>query len=159
MKKISRFSVFLLFITFLAINGCATNRGVVNLKIPESVNTAEPNDKTIYIESVFDKRIFQNNPKTQDIPSLGFGGSEVATSDIKKRAIARKRNGFGKAMGDILLQKGQTVETVIENSLKQAFIETGYEVLNNKEKISRNTLIKGVEIDQPFLNKISRLPP
>lgn len=38
-------------------------------------------------------------------------------------------------MGDILLEKNQTVETVISDALKRSFAELGYEVLRNQEEI------------------------
>ena len=34
---------------------------------------------------------------------LGFEGSAKSTAEIKARAIGRKRNGFGKALGDVLI--------------------------------------------------------
>jgi hypothetical protein len=140
MKKSSVITLTIL-IAFMTLTGCATNRGIVRLQLPESTVNVGQNGKAVYIESVTDKRIFQKEPKTQDIPSLGFGGSDAATEAIKKRAIARKRNGFGKAMGDILLKEGQTVETVIAATLKQAFSETGYKIIPAEENITNDTII------------------
>ena len=80
------------------------------IQLPSNSATVNANGKEIFIESVTDERIFQENPKSQDIPSLGLGGSANATEIIRKRAIGRKRNTYGKALGDILLEEGQTVE-------------------------------------------------
>jgi len=143
MKAISRISILLILIF---LTGCATNRGVVQIQSPEKTPHLKSNGKEVYIKSVSDKRVFQENPKTQDIPSLGFGGSSSAKEAIKKRAIARKRNSFGQAMGDILLEEGQTVETVIADILKQAFQETGYKVINSKETVSDDTIIVKADI-------------
>ena len=101
---------------------------------PPPDSDTQLNGKTVVIEFVRDNRQFQENPQTQDIPSLGFGGAASATDEIKKRAIGRKRNGFGKALGDILLEEDQTVETVIDAALKTAFAEKGYKVLTEKSK-------------------------
>ncbi|MCK4501912.1 MAG: hypothetical protein KAU22_02690 [Desulfuromonadales bacterium] len=148
MKPTTRISTIMLLITILGLTGCATNRGIVSLQLPESTTVVAANGEEVYLESVIDKRIFEEKPRTQDIPSLGFGGAEKATAEIKKRSIARKRNGFGQAMGDILLQEGQTVETVIAATLKRAFLETGYKVLTEKEQISANTIIVKVTIQK-----------
>lgn len=46
-------------------------------------------------------------------------------------------------MGDILLKEGQSVETLTRDSLRQAFAEKGYKVLNNKEQATSKELIGG----------------
>jgi len=146
MKTFSKITTLFFLITIVTLTGCATNRGIVSLQLPESTTVHEPNGKHIYLESVVDERIFEENPKTQDIPSLGFGGAKNSIKELKLRAIARKRNSFGKALGDILLKPGQTVETVIADALKRSFIETGYQVIDDKENITENTLILKVKI-------------
>ena len=120
-------------VTRLFLSGCATNRGVVRLEQAAAQTPVQATGKTVFIDTVTDRREFQENPSSQDIPSLGFGGSAAATADIKRRAIARKRNTFGRALGDILLEEGQTVETVIRDALKRSFAELGYTVLEYKE--------------------------
>ena len=147
MRMLSKLSYLLVLGMILFLTGCATNRGIVTIEMPKAsiVNT---NGKKIFIESVSDKRIFENNPKTQDIPSLGFGGAAKATEDIKKRAIARKRNGFGKAMGDILLDEGQTVESVIRESLNTSFTELGYQIVDKMDSGSKDTIIVNATIEK-----------
>lgn len=141
--------------TFLAIaiislllGGCATNRGIVSLQIPEVSMSTNSNGKTIFINSVTDNRTFQQNPSSPDIPSLGFGGADNTSSDLKKRAIARKRNTYGKALGDILLEENQTVESIIKKSLTKSFHELGYEVIDKKENVKTNTIIVDTSIDK-----------
>lgn len=141
--------------TFLAIaiislllGGCATNRGIVSLQIPEFSMSTNSNGKTIFINSVTDNRTFQQNPSSPDIPSLGFGGADNTSSDLKKRAIARKRNTYGKALGDILLEENQTVESIIKKSLTKSFHELGYEVIDKKENVKTNTIIVDTSIDK-----------
>lgn len=148
MKTLSKISTFLLAIAILSLTGCATNRGIVGLKLPETITQSQANGKQIFIKSVIDKREFQENPKTQDIPSLGFGGAANSSEEIKKRAIARKRNSYGKALGDILLEEGQTVETVITDSLKRSFSEIGYQVIENENKIKHDTIIINATIQK-----------
>ena len=148
LEKLSKISILFLAVAIMSLTGCATNRGIVRLQLPENSIKAQANGKKIFIESVTDERVFQEQPKTQDIPSLGFGGAASATEDLKKRAIGRKRNSYGKAMGDILLEEGQTVESVIKDTLARSFMETGYKIINNKEEISDETIILTAKIQK-----------
>lgn len=148
MKKHSKIGSLLAVVFLLIATGCATNRGIVSLQQPPPTVSSTLNGQQIFIKRVSDQREFQENPKTQDIPSLGFGGSASASEDVKKRAIARKRNGYGKAMGDILLKDGQTVETVINDALLRAFSGQGYTVLKNAAEVTPDTLIIDASIDK-----------
>ena len=132
----------------LLLSGCATNRSVLNLSLPESSIETPQNGSTVYIQSVSDQRVFQENPKTQDIPSLGFGGAESTSSDLKKRAVGRKRNSYGKALGDILLEENQNVETVIKAALQKAFQGSGYYVIDDQANIDSNTVIVEATIEK-----------
>ena len=134
MKNVSKISTLLCAIIILFLTGCASNRGIVSLELPETEMASHDNGKKIFIKSVTDERVFEEAPKTPDIPSLGSGGAINSTDEIKERAIARKRNGYGVAWGDILLKEGQTVETVISDSLKKAFAEMGYKVIEDQKE-------------------------
>ena len=142
----TRVFVIVLLAGALLLNGCATNRGLVSLTTPTSDKVAPSKGMEIYIRSVVDKRIFEEAPKSPDIPSLD--PSEPQGEDIKRRAIARKRNTFGKGLGDILLNQGQTVMSVISDSLRQAFIEDGYTVVGNSANLGKNSRIVDVEINK-----------
>jgi hypothetical protein len=48
---------------------------------------------------------------------------------IRSRAIARKRIGYGMALGDILVPEGQTVSTLTETVVARAFRESGFRVV------------------------------
>lgn len=138
----------LFVVAIMGLSGCATNRGLVDIHLPEGLTRAEANGKEVYIASVIDERIFEEKPTSQDIPSLGFGGAENAPAEIKKRAIARKRNGFGQAIGDILLKEGQNVETVIAEALERSFLETGYTIIGNRENITEKTIMVNATIQK-----------
>lgn len=62
--------------------------------------------------------------------------------------IARKRNTFGKALGDILLQKGQTVESLIHNALRQALVANGYTVVETDTNLSQSSHTVDVHISK-----------
>jgi uncharacterized lipoprotein YajG len=142
----TRVFIIVLFASVFLLNGCATSRGLVSLTTPTSDKAAPSNGMEIYIRSVVDKRVFEADPKSPDIPSLD--PSEPQNEDIKRRAIARKRNTFGKGLGDILLNEGQTVVSVISDSLRQAFIEEGYTVIGNGSNLAKNSRIVDVEINK-----------
>ena len=128
------------------LGGCATSRDVVSLSPPTPDKLAPSKGKEIYIHSVVDNRIFEAAPKSPNIPSLD--PTEPQNKAIKLRAIARKRDTFGKGLGDILLNEEQTVESVIYDSLRQAFIESGYTVIENKANISKSSHVVDVQIDK-----------
>jgi hypothetical protein len=139
-----------LLVTFIALffGGCATSRGIVSIQLPEANIAKQSNGQTIFIRSVTDARVFEQKPDSPDIPSLGFGGADTASNDLKKRAVARKRNGYGKALGDILLEENQTVESVVKDSLIRSFSEAGYEVITNKDNLKTNTVIVDTSIEK-----------
>jgi len=117
---------FVLMFILIYMTGCALSRSVVPVEISETaVNPA--NGINIKIVSVTDKRIFQLNPRTPDIPSVSE--TEGNNETIRARAIARKRNGFGAALGDVLLPEGQSVANLLKRSLSNSFRLAGYRVL------------------------------
>jgi hypothetical protein len=113
------------------LGGCATTRSELQLPPPSAPTGAAPagvpplSGKVAVIRSVKDERVFEDAPGDPSTPSLGFGGASQATALIKLRAIGRKRGGFGQAFGDVLLQEGQTVETVIRDNLAAALRQAG----------------------------------
>jgi len=127
MKYSTSLSAKLLFVALmLAVSACATNRSVVTVEVPE-VDLENKTGKTVKIVSVVDERQFQVKPKKPEIPSLSE--TEENNKDIMARALARKRNGFGKALGDVLLPEGETVIGLIRKTTANAFLESGYEVV------------------------------
>jgi|AP12_2_1047962.scaffolds.fasta_scaffold08460_3 hypothetical protein len=147
MKSALKSCSLLIFIFFI-LGGCATNRGIVTLQVPESKMSPQTNGKSIFIKSVTDNRVFEEKPNSPEIPSLGFGGTNAASIETKKRAIARKRNSYGKALGDILLDQNQTVETIIADSLKKSFYDLGYKILFDKANLEKDTIIIDVSIEK-----------
>ena len=145
--KNQRFTIFTAVFLFIVLSsGCAINRSEIELNIPEAVEIPMKTGKQVFIKSVVDNRIFEKRPMVPNIPSLN--PSKERNKDIEKRAVARKRNGFGKAIGDILLKEGQTVESVIRESLKQGFLENGFDVLENAEQSSPSTYIVDAKINK-----------
>ena len=67
---------------------------------------------------------------------------------MKSRAIARKRNGYGKALGDILLEEGQTVQSVIYEATRNSLYSLGYDVVNNPEEAKSDAIVVDISIDK-----------
>ena len=137
--------LMLSFIGALIISGCAINRSTLDIQLPKG-QQAQLNGKQVYINSVVDKRSFQVSPPSPDIPSLD--PSEDQTEQIKMRAIGRKRNGFGKALGDMLLKDGETVQSLTNKSIRQAFEDKGYSIVANKDGVTKDTYIVDVNIEK-----------
>lgn len=108
--------------------GCATSRSEVRLKSPPTTVAPSGSAKVVVIRSVTDERVFEEAPSEPSTPSLGFGGANKNGDTVKARAIGRKRNGFGKALGDVLLENGQTVTGVVRENLAAALQQAGYQV-------------------------------
>lgn len=132
----------------MLMSGCATKRGEVALQVPERAATTplSADAKTVYINSVTDKRVFEVKPANPSTPSLDPNEDQSAATKI--RAIGRKRGGFGQAFANFLLKEGQTVESVVSDAVKQAFSEAGYRVLESKEVVTSETYVVDVDIEK-----------
>lgn len=124
-----RLAVGIAALTMLA--GCATSRSEVDVNVAAlSANqaVAPSNGKKVLISTV-DERVFQIDPRSPDTPSLK--NDEVTDKSITERAIARKRNGYGKGLGDVLLPSGRTVSQLVNESVAAAYKQAGYQVVTD----------------------------
>jgi hypothetical protein len=110
-----------------ALVGCAVNRSELAIQAPKAL-ALKPGAPVIFIRSVNDVRVFEEQPKIPSSPSLGGEGAAKASAEVKARAVARKRNGYGTLLGDVVLDNGQTVAGVVRDNLTAAFGEAGYTV-------------------------------
>lgn len=140
------------FVMALLLVGCATSRSEIRL---DSSTVAAPvtekhitKVQAVWIRSVVDERQFEAAPKDPSIPSLGFEGAAQATAETKARAFGRKRGGFGMALGDVLLEQGQTVSGVVREQLSVAFASAGYRVAASESDAGADPLIVDVRIKQ-----------
>ena len=92
-----------------ALAGCAAGRATVDVSAPHGTNPAT--GKYVRIDSVQDKRTFTVKPPSADMASLD--PDEDSSDESKARAIGRKRNGYGKALGDVVLPEGKTVSILV----------------------------------------------
>ena len=112
------------------MSGCATTRTQMSLDVPSTGSAVLSGGKPVVIDTVRDVRVFETDPSDPSTPSLKKGASYSLDPTQRKQAIARKRGGFGKAFGDILLTPGQNVETLTRQLLTNAFAARGYSVVN-----------------------------
>jgi hypothetical protein len=139
----------LLFIGMVAsLAGCALTRSEIDISgVSEPASAVSPsNGKEVYINSINDKRVFQESPHTPDIPSLDPAKS--VSDAIKLRAIGRKRNGFGKALGDILLKEGESIDALTAQAIRQAFVDKGYKVLDKSDQVTPSTYVVDADVDK-----------
>lgn len=133
-------------LTCLSLFGCATNRSEIQLSSPAPA-AAVAGGPEVVIRNVTDEREFVEKPKDPSMPSLGFGGAEQAEDELKSRAVGRKRNAYGKALGDVVMEPGQTVVETVRESLELAFAEAGYQV-KSEAAAGPDALIVDVQIDR-----------
>ncbi len=126
--KIYKFITSLILLSLLS--GCIMGRSVVDLKVAEPIGNPI-NGAAIRIIEVKDKRLFEKDPEIPETPSLSQ--NEKDTPEIRSRAFARKRNGYGAAVGDVLLPEGVTVVSIIEKELINTFRKAGYQVLTEAD--------------------------
>jgi len=85
----------------------------------------------VRIVTVEDKRGFQVGPKEASVPSLM--DDRINDKELTSRAIGRKRNGFGKALGDVVLPEGQSVSGLTERTIARTLREAGYRVVSSTD--------------------------
>jgi hypothetical protein len=114
----------------VALGGCALGRDEVKLSsAPLATKSQVPSKgRTVFIRTVTDERVFAKNDNDTSLPSLEKDGDKA---DVRARAVSRKRNGYGMALGDVTLSGGQTVAGQVSESLRQAFHQAGYTVVTD----------------------------
>lgn len=124
-----RSAIFASALSLVSLAGCATSRGVV---APPTFESANPETGVaVKLVRVTDARKFELAPPDPSTPSLK--DAEIGNSAITTRAIARKRNTYGKALGDILLEEGDSVPQLVTDVIEKALREAGYRVLEAGE--------------------------
>jgi len=144
------FSVLAISASF-CLTGCilATTRTTLDVFAPTTHTTSQSSEKEVFVTPLVDKRVFETRPRRSDTPSLD--PSEDNSRDVELRAIGRKRNGFGKALGDFVMAEGQTVAAVVTESVRRSFEESGYRVLSDPNRITPNTYIVDGSVEKFWL--------
>jgi len=127
------------------LGGCAAGRSLVTAKVDAGANPSQ--GQAVRIESVEDARVFSMGPPSADMPSL-MNDAEIKDKAIASRAIARKRGGFGAALGDVLLPEGETVQMLTEAAVSRALRDAGYRVLASGEAGHEQAIPVTVRIEE-----------
>src|SRR6185312_1795639 len=110
----------------ISLSACALGRSTVDIKPPGNVATS--GTAFAKIVKVEDLRVFEAAPSDAGTPSLE-NADEMTDKKITARAVARKRNSYGGALGDVVLPEGQTVADLVRSAAKRALQERGYTVV------------------------------
>ena len=111
MEFLQKTKAVLLVLMLISLSACAVDRSTVSVDAPENISNPS-NGVEVKLASVTDGRVYEFQPATPDIPSLSE--DEIVNADIKARAFARKRNSYGKALGDVILPEDQTVAEIMK---------------------------------------------
>jgi len=103
MKNLTILAVSILACLFTS--GCVVGRRTVSLNVPTAASVGAATKGTVVIKSVADARKFENKPAAPSTPSIDGDVNEIS-AEQRKTFIGRQRNGFGHAMGDIVLPAG-----------------------------------------------------
>ncbi len=125
MKTVLKF--FAMAACAASLSACAASRSVVTLDQAKITAPAQTQAVAVKIVQVTDARTFEEDPPNPSDPSLS--GDDVHDAALKARAIGRKRNSYGMAMGDVMLPEGSTVSGVIRTAIANGFREAGYRVV------------------------------
>jgi hypothetical protein len=109
------------------LSACAVNRSEIT--IPPEASTQPANGAVAVVVDSVDARKFEVAPATPSIPSLKES-SQIGNAEITSRALARKRNTYGAAMGDVLLVPPQTVSSLVGDAVKAGLRDSGYRILD-----------------------------
>lgn len=148
MKISNKLSQILFIIFFIfALTSCATNRSVL-IVTPKNPLPSIFLDKSAIIRSITDARQFMDKPPTPDIPSLGQGGASKHSTELRSRAIGRKRNGYGKALGDVFLEENNSVQDLVINSLTNILNNYGYKIHDINSTYPPETIVIDITINK-----------
>lgn len=125
-------------------SGCAANRSEVSIGVTATANPQT--GRYAKITEVRDLRTFEVNPSNPSRESLG-NADEIKNPTITARAYARKRNGFGQAMGDVFLPEAQSVAGVVADTARQALREKGYAVVEDGSPYYASALPLALDIE------------
>lgn len=115
-------------ITAMALlSACAVNRSEIAIQ-PQTSTQPTGSLVAVVMEPV-DARRFEVAPASPAIPSLKES-NQIGDKQITSRALARKRNSYGAALGDVLLTPPQTVSSLIASAVKAGLNDSGYRVLD-----------------------------
>jgi uncharacterized lipoprotein YajG len=147
MKISDKYTNLFILLFVISLSSCATNRSVLTITPKEDLPSS-PLEKFAVIRTVTDAREFMDKPPTPDIPSLGQGGISNHSTELRSRAIGRKRNGYGKALGDVFLDETNSVQKLVNNTLTNILNKYGYKIIDLNSNYPQDTIFIDVQINK-----------
>lgn len=114
----------------LLLSGCVTGTRNIDLT-PPGYQSDKKASGSVYIGSITDSRAFEAKPSSPSTPSVNGDLSKTSKEKLNS-LIGRQRNGYGKAMGDVALPAGVTVQSEMRDLLAAGLQARGYTVTQDK---------------------------
>ena len=128
-----------------ALSGCALGRSEIDIMSPATVTSMST--ALVKIVDVIDQRKFEAAPGQPSTPSLERA-ADITNPAITSRAYARKRNGYGKALGDIILPEGRTIAALVRAATQKALEDKGYRVVDQNSPDYARAMPVSVEVTE-----------
>jgi hypothetical protein len=128
----------------LALSACAATRSEVAVPT-QSAKQPESGTAVVVLPPV-DARRFEAAPTDPSTPSLKFA-EQINDPQITSRAFGRKRNGYGMAWGDVLLNPPQTASSLVGDAVKAGLRDAGYRVVEANDAAASTAPRINVRID------------
>lgn len=129
-----------------SLSACALDRSTITLDQAKVDIPAGSQVTAVKFVNVSDDRYFDSAPPNPDTPSLAK--SDIDNAALKARAIGRKRNGYGMALGDVVLPEGTTVSGVVRTAVANGFNLAGYRVVEAGDPDFDKAASVDVQIDK-----------
>jgi hypothetical protein len=129
------------------LSACALDRSVLDVRAPDAAGAPPPAAGVAKIVEVRDRRSFEVNPSDPSRPSLG-SADEIRDPAITARAIGRKRNTYGQALGDVVLPEGRTVAELVRDGARRALQDKGWAVVEPSSPDYARALPLALDVDQ-----------
>ena len=124
--KINRAIITVSLLAVVFLSGCVVGRRTIDLEVPSKQGDSSRN-ATATVVNVEDFREFMNKPAQPYIPSVDGDYKSMSKLELSGM-IGRQRNTYGKAMGDIALPSGITVQDKTKLLIEEGLIARGYTI-------------------------------
>jgi hypothetical protein len=146
MHRLSSLKLVIVSIFFaLTVSACATSRSVITVEAP--AGEQPKSSHFAKITDVRDLRQFSVNPGDPSQPSLG-SEEDIRDPKIIGRAVGRKRNGYGMALGDVAVQEGTSVAGLVRDAARKALQDRGYVVVEQNSPQYSGALPLTLDVQQ-----------
>jgi hypothetical protein len=129
----------------ISLSACAFGRA--EIAVPAPVHAATPTGPAVKIVDVRDLRQFSLNPRDPSESSIGEPG-ELNDMSVTTRLVGRKRNGWGRALGDVALPPPSTVPQLVSSTAEAALHSRGYLVVREGSPAYASALPFSLDIEQ-----------